>query len=121
MKIFKKFPKLVYEDVLRFLALTTDHRNYFPIVNQHRKFRLRFLGKFTQNFPMFLWLWYQSASNRFGERFEKYVETIVRYNEVHVKRKQLRPKIRKEMVQEFSEDVDRLSILIKKDLRHWKS
>ena len=41
---FQNSPKEVYEKILRFLGVPSDHRNYFPKINKNKKIRIRALG-----------------------------------------------------------------------------
>ena len=111
----------MYEDVLRFLGTPSDHRKYFPIINENKKMRMRTISKLTQNPPRLLWLLYRSANNITGKRLHELVNSVMRVNETVVKRQTIRPELRQEMIKEFSEDIDRLSELIHRDLSHWKS
>jgi hypothetical protein len=118
---FQNSPKKVYEKILRFLGVPSDHRNYFPKINKNKKIRIRALGRLTQRPPRPLWLLYRLASNLTGGRFHEVVKSVVRLNDVVVERKPVCPKLREEMVEVFSDDIETLSSAINKDLSHWKS
>lgn len=118
---FQESAEDVYEYVLRFLGALSDHREYYPKVNENKKMRMRAPGKVTQNPPRLLWLLYRFANNITGKRLHELVKSVMRVNETVVKRQTIRPELREEMIREFSKDIDRLSALIHRDLSHWKS
>jgi hypothetical protein len=117
----QKSAKDVYEDVLRFLDIPSDHRTYFPKVNENKELRITALGKFTQNPPRLLWIMCRYANNFMGEKLLELVKSVLRVNDIVVKRQPTHPELREEIIEVFSEDIDKLSALIQRDLGYWKS
>jgi hypothetical protein len=117
----EKSAKNVYEDILRFLDVPSDHRSYFPKVNENKKLRITALGKLTQNPPRLLWKIYRYANNFMEEKLHEMVKSVLRVNEIAVKRKPIDPELREKIIKAFSEDIDKLSALIQRDLGYWKS
>jgi hypothetical protein len=117
--------RAVYEDVLGFLGVPSDGRRRFPRVNESRRNRIGWLGRVLLNPPRQLvpfrrfalgtpilrrgWLLLRRLNTRNG----------LAHQAARIERRTLRPGFRRELVEEFRDDVERLSALIGRDLSHW--
>jgi len=121
---FKKSNKAVYEDILSFLEVPSDGRHDFPKINESAVTRLRWLNYFTRN-PLWLSFCRYLTSNLkklFGLKQEDklgIMPKIHRLNTRKTSRKPLNPDLRAELVNEFREDIEKLSRIIDRDLSHW--
>jgi len=109
--------RAVYEDVLSFLGVPSDGRTAFPRVNESKRNRVRWLGRLLLNPPPPL-----GAVRRFALRtpvLRGLWRLATRLNTAPAARAPMRPEFRRELVEEFREDVDLLAELIGRDLSHW--
>lgn len=118
--IFEDFAantRAVYEDVLAFLSVPSDGRRIFPRVRARRRHRLKWLGRLLVNPPGAL-----ARARRFAEDtpgLRGLASLVQRLNTREVMREVLKPEFRRELVEEFREDVNKLSRLVGRDLSHW--
>ncbi len=114
---FKASTREVYEEVLSFLDVPSDGRTEFPIVGASKDNRVKWLAKIIRN-PCFSWVIEKLSTFRFlnlGQLKRLYIN-IFSYNKPW---KPIRSEFRKELINVFREDVEKLSQLINKDLSHW--
>lgn len=115
----KSDARQVYMDVLNFLGLKDDNRHEFPVGNPSQRYKIQWLGDFLSDQPQWLQIlksWFKRA---FGIKQLKIRSFINRRNVAIGKRKPLPPRLIKELKTDFREDVERVSLLIQRDLKHW--
>jgi hypothetical protein len=112
----------VYREVLKFLDLPDDKRKVFPVINQNKRHRLEAVALFTQRTPQFLVnigtvLKRRLKVKRLG--FFYVLEALRKINMVKEKRKPLSMELRRKIIEEYREDINKLSLLTKRDLSRW--
>ncbi len=114
---FARDTRAVYEDVLGFLGVPSDGRRRFPRVNESRRNRIGWFGRLLLNpRPGLVPLRSYALKTPVLARFWSLAQ---RLNTAPVERRPLSPEFRRELVEEFRDDVERLSALIGRDLSHW--
>ena len=113
---FKASPQAVYEDVLRFLGVEGDGRTEFPKVNDGRSHRFRLLGRLcmTAPFPFSVIRRAIGPSMR-GVLTRSFHRRLAR----PIDRAPLSPDFRRELIDEFRDDVGLLGELLSRDLSAW--
>ena len=111
----------VYEDVLEFLDVPSDHRRDFPRINAGRAARSQLLARIARRPPPALLAPYMRLKKRFGWHDLGFTDWIKGINEREVERPPLTTSFRLELIEEFRQDVDRLARLLERDLSHWQT
>lgn len=115
--------KRIYEEVLNFLRVPFEQRDYFPRMNENKAHRIQWLGRILQkpsNKPA-RWLVRVDAALSKFPGFEKinFKNRLLEMNLRTDKRAPLDVVLREELAKTFRADVQRLSLLLGKDLNHW--
>ena len=116
---FNTSTQTIYEEVLAFLEVPSDGRSSFPRVNESKTIKRWWLGYFYERLSRIKPL--NSLAN-FAKKSLVLKDLGIRgkfQGTVLKKRPPLRPEFRAELVNEFREDVEKLSRIIGKDLSHW--
>jgi hypothetical protein len=123
---FKDSTQAVYEDVLAFLELLSDNRSYFPRVNTSKDHRIKWLGRLLISPPSPIQKVRSSLKNEFAVNYtgvQKAIilfgKSLIRFNIKKTKRKAMPAGFRREIVNVFREDINKLSKILKKDLSSW--
>jgi len=106
----------VYGEVLDFLGVPRDGRAYFPVVNENKIVRWPRIHRATHSISR----WVMRLKAKWGVTWspgilDRFLVAASRPG----KRKDVSPEFRRELVEYFREDVNKLSRLIGKDLSHW--
>ena len=117
---FAASPQRVYDEVIAFLGIPHDGRREFPRINDNKRARLAWLGKFATKPPSAL----RAAVRRLkqaagGQGLTLVKRKIVDLNTVKEVRQPISQEFRKELVETFREEVALLSRLMGRDLSHW--
>ncbi len=111
-------PRRLYEDVLSFLNVPSDHRSQFPKENANKARRSQLLTRMLRNPPFPL--------NVLRHRYLQYVgadtwpvRAVARLNRKPMERSQLSKKLRCELADIFHDDIRLLEGLIGRDLSDW--
>lgn len=111
-----------YREVLRFLDLPDDGRSDFPPVNLAYRMRWPRLGTLHRAADRLLRTEPRLA---FARRVLQPLRPLTRrFRRVNVRpseKSAIRPEFRRELVRYFSDDIDRLSSLLGRDLSSWKA
>lgn len=111
----------VYQDILKFLGLPSDGRQYFTRENQNREWKWEWLGHMLVKPPAMI-RWPVRLYKRIFHLSEVPLrDRLIRRNSTPVERPRLRPEFRAELTAEYADDVNRLARLIGRDLSHWTS
>jgi hypothetical protein len=117
---FVASPSAVYDEVLAFLGLPHDNRSEFPRINESKRARLGWLGRFTRKPPAPVRKAFQGLKHALGENeISEVKKKIVGLNTVKERRHPLSPDFRAELVETFREEVSMLSRILNRDLSHW--
>ncbi|MBD1945821.1 sulfotransferase [Coleofasciculus sp. FACHB-712] len=116
---FTTSTKAVYEDVLRFLGVPLDGRLNFPRINESKSHQVSLIGKFTQCPPLPLLKIAIKFKETLGLEKIGIIDKIRQSNTRVRSRKLLNVDFRAELINEFQEDIQKLSWLVDKDLNHW--
>jgi hypothetical protein len=117
---FLRSPQLVYEEVLAFLDVPSDGRINFPVINYNiGSYRMNWLTKLVFKPP--------SSVSRIEELIKRIlgieqiglVAVIGRCFANRERRQPLSVKFRRELAEEFREDIQKLSGILKRDLNYW--
>ena len=113
---FKKSPRRTYEEVLAFLGVPSDRRTIFPIINEYKVHRFPFAFKLARKtVPWRLRCWMKEGIRIF--RLKKF--GIHKLLWQSAKRKPLSPAFRAELLDDFRDDIVKLSRILDRDLSHW--
>jgi hypothetical protein len=107
----------IYESVLSFLSLPLDGRTDFPTVNEVRRYRSLKLAR-NLIYPSLPAKAFFKAS-RFLQLENEMKRTIKSWNEISGYGQQIQPEFRKELVEVFRSDVEKLGRILNRDLSHW--
>ena len=111
--------KAVYEQVLRFLNVESDHRTAFPQVHASRQYRLRLLRRLWIRPPNLLAGIVDPLRRTLGAdglNISRFVERLLTRT---ARRPGLRREFEDELSAEFTEEVRLLGQLIERNLDHW--
>jgi len=113
--------KCIYEDVLSFLHIPSDKREYFPQTNKNRQHRIRWLGQFTQCPPEGLLRAYGYFKDRVGIKNSGHLlmQILRKTNSVSRVREPLRTEFRRTLTKDFEQDIRILERIIDRDLSYW--
>jgi hypothetical protein len=113
--------KCIYEDVLAFLHVPSDKREYFPQINENIQYRIQWLGQFTRCPPEGLLRAYGYVKDRVGiKKFGHLLMQILRKtNSVSRVREPLRAKFCRTLTKDFEQDIRILERIIDRDLSYW--
>ena len=129
---FKKSTKTVYEDVLAFLEVPSDGKTEFPVVNPNTMLRSRIAWVlFFRNVQLCITYVTKFKKKMFKKIFknenyitipivlQKILPRIIALNTKNETRKPLPSSFQSELENEFKDDIEKLSLLINKDLSNW--
>ena len=113
--------KCIYEDVLAFLHVPSDKREYFPQINENIQYRIQWLGQFTRCPPEGLLRAYGYVKDRVGiKNFGHLLMQILRKtNSVSRVREPLRAEFCRTLTKDFEQDIRILERIIDRDLSYW--
>jgi hypothetical protein len=118
---FAADPQRAYDDVLRFLGLPHDGRTTFPRVNDNKRARLGWLGRFIRKPPPVLRRGYRKLKRSVGAGgLDAVKREVVSRNTLKERRSPLTPEFRAELVETFRDEVALLSRILDRDLSHWR-
>ncbi|HEX6617672.1 MAG TPA: sulfotransferase [Gemmatimonadales bacterium] len=117
---FAASPQRVYDDVLEFLELPPTGQTRFPRINENKRARLEWLGRFYRKPPSALRRAFRGLKQALGaDEVAAVKQWIVDLNTVRERRPTLSPQFRAELVETFRGEVQLLSRLLERDLSHW--
>jgi hypothetical protein len=117
---FTASPRSVYDEVIAFLNIPTDHRSEFPRLNESRSARIAWLKRLMRKPPPALRSTFRRMKEVFGaERLVDLKRELVRLNTVKSRRPSLSAEFRAELVATFRDEVTLLAHLLNRDLSHW--
>ena len=128
---FANKTKKVYEEVLKFLGVSSDGREHFPRVNKSKVSRSRFLTSLYHEKGILrpLWCTLEEQRKRRGINYNLAFRSI--YYFLHrfyllidsktLKRTPFKVEFRRELQDTFKEDIGKLSKLTGRNLTHWLS
>ncbi|RKZ85462.1 MAG: sulfotransferase [Candidatus Parabeggiatoa sp. nov. 1] len=110
----------VYNQVLQFLGVSPDGHQEFPKINENKVIRLPWL-KFSMESLRASWLGKAviRAKKQLGIKTLGIGPLIAVFNTKIQPRPPLDPIMRKVLIEEFREDIEKLSGLLDRDLSHW--
>lgn len=111
--------KEIYENVLDFLNVSSDGRTEFPPINVNKVHLNRSLAKFLRFTPKYIYNIKENIKNYTDLRSLGISNFLNSFNRKEISRMPLKPEFKKELINEFREDINKLSRLIKRDLSHW--
>ena len=116
---FVKSTKEVYDDVINFLGVPEDNRTNFTRINENKTHQLGLVGSFSEKPPAFLSNIVLKAKDILGIERLYILDTIRSLNTRITSREPLTNDLRTELIEEFTDDIKKLSQLLDKDLNHW--
>jgi hypothetical protein len=114
----KENVELVYKDTLRFLCIDDSFEPPFPVVNSSQRVRNPMLRDVIWGRSMpFVNRWARNVMPvRFRQRASEWMQ---RLNSRDIRRPSMPSHLRRQLAEEFTPDVHRLSELIRRDLSNW--
>jgi len=117
---FAVSPRRVYDEIIAFLGIPHDNRSEFPRINESKRARLAWLGKFSRKPPAALRKAFRNLKHALGdEEIITLKSKIVDLNTIKERRQPLSPEFRTELAETFRDEVALLSGLLNRDLSHW--
>ena len=118
---FAKSTPKVYQEVLAFLGVVADDRNSFERINSNKSHRLRILGTLLEKPPAGILKIAMKVKQIIGleKRQLGILEALRNINKQETKRQPISREIREEIVAAYKTDINRLSLLLDRDLSHW--
>lgn len=116
---FKIDTAKVYEDVLRFLNVPLDNRTEFPRINANKSHRIAALSVLTNQTPRQLVSIREVFKKIFGVKSFGILAKVRQLNSQELSRPSLNESFRLELINEFADEVEKLSIILNRDLSHW--
>ncbi len=117
---FVKLTKPVYEDVLSFLEIPTDKRTNFPRVNERKVHKSRSFGRFLQQPPYPLRYVWRKLTKVGSHDLSKLIYLLREMNSTSIELERFDAEFRVQLVDEFRDDVEKLSKIIGRNLNHWR-
>ncbi|NJN74672.1 MAG: sulfotransferase domain-containing protein [Limnothrix sp. RL_2_0] len=117
---FKSSTKAIYESVISFLDLPSDHKTSFPRVNANRKHRFERIGRLIENPPQRLRSMVAATKKLLGTESLGIANTARNINLKKFEREPLTEAFRAELFRAFESDIQMLSLLLNRDLSHWR-
>jgi hypothetical protein len=117
MDDLKSDPQGVFRSVLQFLDVDAEYRTDLPVINPNKRIRSVQLRKLLHQPP--------PAANRLCRAVvpaavrQRMFESLDRWNVGFRPRRPMDEKLRLCLQEEFTPDVERLSVLLGRDLMHW--
>jgi len=109
----------VYKEVLEFLNLPYDGRTDFPKINKNKQHKLSKLADFTQRPPEWLVNIVLNIKNAIGLKRIKILQSLRNINSVETIRAPIDASTKLLLINNYRDDIVRLSELTGKDLNHW--
>jgi hypothetical protein len=119
---FSKSTRAVYEEILDFIDVPSDGRSEFPKINMRREIKVAWLAKMLYHPPAPLkWLerTVKNSLESMGIREFGFWHKFLNMNTKPLQTKPISPDFRRELIDEFRDDIEKLSQLLKMDLRYW--
>jgi hypothetical protein len=113
-------PQAAYVEVLQFLGVGDDGRAEFPAVNSHKVHRFPRLARFLMYPPFPFGAMKNGLKTVFGWDGTETMSRIYRRLSHTERRVPLREEFRRELVEYFRSDVERLERLLGRPLDEWK-
>ena len=116
----------VYRDVLQFIGVDYDGQTTFPPVEVSKFYRIRWLQLLLKRPPTRVVKYALNIEQRARQKGKKKPlvkrmrKWLTRKNTVVRKRPPLEPRTREMLRQAFAGDIEKLGILLQRDLSHWK-
>lgn len=111
----------IYRGVLEFLGVEDDGQSVFPHVNASKKVRSLLLHTISQKPPACAVRVLSRMKAMLGVERLGMLSRMRGWNVVHEPRQPLSIGMRKVLLEEYSEDIDRLALILNRDLSHWKA
>lgn len=106
-----------YKETLEFLNVDYDGRTYLPRINENKEYKNQKLSLIRKsNFYKLL----SYSKKWFGLKNVEVLKYIHEWNVKKVERKHLSNEFRKELINEFIPEIEKLEKLLKINLNHWK-
>jgi hypothetical protein len=110
-------PRAVYEKVLDFLGLESDGRTSFPRINERKRERSRWLGRLVKRSPFGVWRRIKRAA---GIEARGLKRLVLRLNSSTVSPPPIGDRLRRELVETFEPEVEKIETLLGRNLAAWK-
>jgi hypothetical protein len=110
----------IYKETLRFLDVSEDYQPVFQVVNPAKQLRSRSLQRFIISPPRILMPFAKNLARRvwFGRLVKR---TLSSLNVKHERRPSMDSGTRKQLLDEFAPEIERLERLIGRDLSEWST
>ena len=116
---FKRNIKEVYQDVLSFLSLPAENRETFEKINENALPISIWFNQLMIDQPRLIRRFKEGIKSLFGIKDFGVTRRIKIINSKNVERKQLKPEMTEKIIQNYKNDIKKLSLIINHDLSHW--
>ena len=118
---FASSTQKVYEDILAFLGVPSDGKTNFERVNVNKFHRFGFLGELSEKPPHKLVEIAMTAKKLLGIERLYFLDSIRKINKREKPREPISNELRLKLSSEFRDDINKLSQILDKDLKQWKT
>jgi sulfotransferase family protein len=108
----------VYREICEFLGVSPDFQPEFPVVNANKRVRSQAVRNVLRSPPSGLGRRLVKAMLPWPVR-QRLFKGLRHFNVVDERRRPLNPHLRRQLQAEFAPEVEQLSRLLRRDLRHW--
>jgi Sulfotransferase domain len=108
-----------YRGVLRFLGLWDPGTTEFPVVNARREHRVQWVSNFLRHPPPPLKQVKSVLTQYFPAELKRMGKPIRRMNTRPAAKPAIGAEMKREMAREFTDDIELLGSLLRRDLSHW--
>ena len=109
----------VYRDILEFLGVDPEHEIEFAVHNPRRSYRSTLLKSWMLKTPKALVRPVLRVKEALGVRELGVFKTLEKLNKAPVEKRPLSREVKEEIIEAYRDEVQKLSVLIGRDLSHW--
>jgi Sulfotransferase domain len=111
----------VYESILEFLDLNTNHKIDFKKNNSSKSHRIEFINRYLLNPPggiKFIW---KKIKKIFGNEIVKHVDKIILLNTKEANHQNIDDESYSGYIDEYDDDIKKIELLLGRDLSSWRT
>ncbi len=116
---FFKNTNYIYKEILTYLGLPDIHRRNFPRINQNKHHKFEWLANFTQRPPKKLFNIALGIKKAIDIERLGVMDALQKVNVTETPRQPLPGNFKMQLIQEYHDDIVKLSRLTGRDLNHW--
>jgi len=116
---FKKDTKKIYEETLEFLNINKDGREHFPVINENTTSKNYWIKALIVNQPKFIIFIKNIIKKILGKEKLNIASFLNNLNTIKEKRKPLEDTLKQEIIDNYKNDILKLSKILNRNLDNW--